>query len=38
MEFARDIRLQWWLTLVAGVLVIVTFVFTVSRLIRGRED
>jgi hypothetical protein len=34
MEFDRDIRLQWWLTLVAGVLLIVAFVFTVTQLIR----
>ena len=38
MEFDRDIRRQWWLTLVAGVLLIVSFVFSVGRLFRLRED
>ena len=37
MEFDRDIRRQWWLTLVAGVLLIVSFVFSVGRLFRLRE-
>ena len=38
MEFDREIRRQWWLTLVAGVLLILSFVYSVSRLFRGRED
>ncbi len=37
MEFDREIRRQWWLTLVAGVLLIVSFVFSVGRLFRLRE-
>jgi hypothetical protein len=37
MEFDRDIRRQWWLTLVGGVLLIVSFVFSVGRLFRLRE-
>jgi Ethylbenzene dehydrogenase len=38
MEFDREIRRQWWLTLVAGVLLIVSFVYSVGRLLRLRED
>ncbi len=38
MEFEREIRRQWWLTLVAGVLLIVSFVYSVGRLFRLRED
>jgi hypothetical protein len=38
MEFDRDIRLQWWLTLVAGVLLIVSFVLSVGRLFRMQEE
>jgi hypothetical protein len=37
MEFDREIRRQWWLTLVAGVLLIVSFVVSV-RLLLGREE
>lgn len=37
MEFDREIRLQWWLTLAAGLMLIVSFVFSVARLLRGRE-
>jgi hypothetical protein len=38
LEFDEDIRRQWWLTLVTGVLLIVSFGFSISRLIRLRED
>ena len=38
MEFDREIRQQWWLTLVTGVLLIVSFVFSVGRLFRLPED
>ncbi|HET7204352.1 MAG TPA: ethylbenzene dehydrogenase-related protein [Steroidobacteraceae bacterium] len=38
MEFDREIRLQWWLTLVAGVLLIMSFVFSVGLLFRRGED
>jgi hypothetical protein len=38
MEFDREIRRQWWLTLFAGVLLIGTFVFAISRLVGKRED
>jgi hypothetical protein len=38
MEFASEIRRQWWLTLVAGVLLVVSFGFSASRLIRSSED
>ena len=38
MEFDREIRRQWWLTLVAGVLLVVSFVFSVGRLFRLREE
>jgi hypothetical protein len=34
MEFDREIRRQWWLTLAIGVLLIVSFVFSISRLFR----
>lgn len=34
MEFDREIRRQWWLTLFAGVLLIVSFVYSVGRLFR----
>jgi hypothetical protein len=38
LEFDREIRRQWWLTLVAGVLLVVSFVYSVGRLFRLRED
>jgi hypothetical protein len=38
MEFDREIRRQWWLTLIAGVLLIASFVYAVGRLLRQRED
>jgi hypothetical protein len=38
LEFDEDIRRQWWLTLVTGVLLIVSFGFSISRLLRLRED
>jgi len=38
LEFDREIRRQWWLTLVTGVLLILSFGFSVSRLFRFRED
>jgi hypothetical protein len=38
LEFDREIRRQWWLTLVIGVLLIVSFGFSVSQLFRLRED
>ncbi|HEX6571498.1 MAG TPA: ethylbenzene dehydrogenase-related protein [Steroidobacteraceae bacterium] len=37
MEFDREIRRQWWLTLVAGVLLIVSFVVSV-RMLFGRKE
>jgi hypothetical protein len=37
MEFDHAIRRQWWLSLVAGVLLIVSFVGSVSRLFRAPE-
>jgi hypothetical protein len=38
LEFDREIRRQWWLTLVTGVLLILSFGLSVSRLFRFRED
>ena len=38
IEFDREIRRQWWLTLAAGVLLTVSFVFAVGRLFRLQED
>jgi hypothetical protein len=38
LEFDREIRRQWWLTLVGGVLLVVSFVYSVGRLFRLRED
>jgi hypothetical protein len=38
LEFDREIRRQWWLTIAAGVLLVVSFVYSASRLIRFRED
>jgi hypothetical protein len=38
LEFDREIRLQWWLNIVAGVLLLVSFAWSVSRVIRLRED
>lgn len=38
LEFQRDIRRQWWLTLLTGVLLIVSFGFSVSRLFDPGED
>jgi hypothetical protein len=37
MEFDREIRRQWWLTLVAGVLLIASFTYSVGRLVRRDE-
>jgi hypothetical protein len=37
MEFDHAIRRQWWLSLVAGVLLIISFVGSVSRLFRSPE-
>lgn len=37
MEFAAEIRRQWWLTLVAGVLLVASFAYSVNRLMRGGE-
>ena len=38
MEFDREIRRQWWLTLFAGVLLIVSFVYSVGRLFRQQGN
>lgn len=38
LEFDRDIRRQWWLNLVAGVLLLASFAWSASRLIRLREE
>jgi hypothetical protein len=38
MEFDSEIRRQWWLTLFAGVLLIASFVYAISRLLGLRED
>jgi hypothetical protein len=38
IEFDREIRRQWWLTLLAGVLLIASFVYSVGRLLQLRED
>jgi hypothetical protein len=38
MEFDGDIRRQWWLTLIAGVLIIASFTWSVGRLLRRGED
>ncbi len=38
MEFDAAIRRQWWLSLVAGVLLIVSFVWSVSLLFRQPEE
>jgi hypothetical protein len=38
MEFDDDIRRQWWLTLVAGLLLIASFTYSVGRLFRRGED
>lgn len=38
MEFDREIRRQWALSLIAGVLLVASFVFSVSLLFRHRED
>jgi hypothetical protein len=38
LEFDREIRRQWWLTLIVGVLLVVSFVYSVGRLFRLRED
>jgi hypothetical protein len=37
VEFEREIRRQWWLSLVAGLLLIVSFVYAVGLLIKERE-
>lgn len=37
IEFEEEIRRQWWLSLVAGVLLIISFVYAVGLLIRERE-
>jgi hypothetical protein len=38
MEFDREIRRQWWLTLFTGVLLLASFAYSVSRLLRQQED
>ena len=38
MECDREIRRQWARSLIAGVLLVVSFVFSVSLLFRHRED
>lgn len=38
IEFEREIRRQWWLSMIAGVLLVVSFVFSVSILLGHRED
>jgi hypothetical protein len=38
MEFARELRLHWWLTLVTGVVLILSFAYSVDRLFRAREQ
>lgn len=37
IEFEQEIRRQWWFTLIAGVLLVVSFVFSVSVLLGHRE-
>jgi hypothetical protein len=37
IEFERELRRQWWLSLIAGVLLIVSFVLSIS-LILGRRE
>jgi hypothetical protein len=37
IEFEREIRHQWWLSLVGGLLLVVSFVFSVSLLLGHRE-
>jgi hypothetical protein len=37
IEFEEEIRRQWWLSLIAGVLLVVSFVFSVSLLLWQRE-
>ena len=34
LEFDREIRRQWWLNLVAGVLLVASFAYSISRLFR----
>jgi hypothetical protein len=38
IEFEQAIRRQWWLSLVAGLLLVVSFVFSVSLLLGHREE
>ena len=38
MEFDQEIRRQWWLTLVVGVLMIVSFVWSISLLFRQPKE
>jgi hypothetical protein len=38
LEFDREIRRQWWFNIVAGVLLLASFAFSVSRLIRLKGD
>ena len=38
IEFEREIMRQWWLTMIAGALLIVSFVFSVTLLLRRKED
>lgn len=38
LEFDREIRRQWWLNIIAGVLLLVSFAFSVSRLMRLKGD
>jgi hypothetical protein len=38
LEFDREIRWQWWLNLIAGVLLLVSFAYSVGRLMRLKGD
>ena len=37
VEFEEEIRRQWWLSLIAGVLLIISFVYAVGLLLKERE-
>jgi hypothetical protein len=37
VEFEHEIRRQWWLSLIAGVLLIISFVYAVGLLLKERE-
>jgi hypothetical protein len=38
IEFEPQLRRQWWLSMITGVLLVVSFVFSVSLLLGHRED